>query len=570
MNKPKGSEALEQLRHSAAHLLAHAVMELYPNTQLTLGPATTTGFFYDFLPTENLKEKDLEAIHAKMMEIAERNLPITQEEISKKDAIKLFNDNPFKLELINGIEGDTVGLSRQGNFFDLCKGGHVATTGVLKHTKLTNLSGSYWRADRNGIALQRINGVVFPSAKELRVYEQQIEEAEKYDHRKLGAQLELFTFIEEGVGFPFYLPHGKIIINLLMDFLRKKQTAVGYQEIQTPIMLSDELWRQSGHYAHYQENMYFSTIDERSYALKPMNCPGAILVYKNRPHSFRELPLKLSEFGLVHRHELSGVLHGLFRVRAFTQDDAHIFCTQEQIETEILNVVTLARDVLKRFDFSTVKVKFSTRPAKAMGSVELWAKAEAALEHALKQTGLDYQVNAGDGAFYGPKIDFVVEDSMGRDWQLSTIQLDFLLPENFDLTYVSSGGERKRPVMLHRALYGSIERFFGVLLEHYKGKLPFWLCPVQVEVLTITDDQKEYASRICTELKNAGLRARLDESSEQISAKIKTAQVQQIPWMLVIGAKEQENGTITLRTREGKQEFGLTLETVLEKAQDLL
>ncbi len=568
MNKPKET-GLEQLRHSAAHLLAHAVMELFPTTQLTLGPATTTGFFYDFLPTENLKEKDLEAIHAKMIEIAERNLPITHKEISKKEALELFKDNKFKIELINGIPDEKVGLSCQGDFYDLCKGGHVASTGLLKFTKLTNLSGSYWRADRKGIALQRINGVVFPSPKDLRVYEQQIEEAEKYDHRKLGAQLELFTFIEEGVGFPFYLPNGKIVINTLIEFLRKKQTEVGYQEIQTPIMLSDELWRQSGHYAHYQENMYFSTIDEKSHALKPMNCPGAILVYKNRPHSFRELPLKYSEFGLVHRHELSGVLHGLFRVRAFTQDDAHIFCTQEQVETEILNVVTLVRDVLARFDFTKVKVKFATKPAKAMGDQEMWNRAEAALEHALKQTGLDYTINAGDGAFYGPKIDFVVEDSMGRDWQLSTIQLDFLLPENFDVTYVASGGERKRTVMLHRALYGSLERFFGVLLEHYKGKLPFWLSPVQIQVLTITDDQKAYATQIATELKKLGLRATIDESSEQISSKIKTAQLQQIPWMLVIGAKEVENNTVTLRTREGKQEFGLTLETVIAKAKEL-
>lgn len=568
MNKPKET-GLEQLRHSAAHLLAHAIMELFPNTQLTLGPATTTGFFYDFLPSENLKEKDLEAIHAKMVEIAERNLPITHKEISKKEALELFKDNKFKLELINGIPDETVGLSCQGDFYDLCKGGHVASTGLLKFTKLTNLSGSYWRADRKGTALQRINGVVFPSPKDLRVYEQQIEEAEKYDHRKLGAQLELFTFIEEGPGFPFYLPNGKIVINSLIEFLRKKQAEAGYQEIQTPIMLSDELWRQSGHYAHYQENMYFSTIDERSFALKPMNCPGSILVYKNRPHSFRELPLKYSEFGLVHRHELSGVLHGLFRVRAFTQDDAHIFCTQEQVETEILNVVTLVRDVLKKFDFTKIKVKFATKPAKAMGDQEMWDRAEAALEHALKQTGLEYTTNAGDGAFYGPKIDFVVEDSMGRDWQLSTIQLDFLLPENFDVTYVASGGERKRTVMLHRALYGSLERFFGVLLEHYKGKLPFWLSPVQIQVLTITDDQKAYATQVCAELKKLGLRATIDESSEQISAKIKTAQLQQIPWMLVIGAKEVENNTVTLRTREGKQEFGLTLEAVIAKAQEL-
>jgi len=565
----KNEKNLEVLRHSAAHLLAHAIMELFPETKLTLGPPTKNGYFYDFLPVENLKEKDLELIAQKMTEIADRDLPITHEEISKAEAKKLYKDNPFKLEIIDGIPGDTVGLAKQGDFYDLCKGGHVKSTGMLKHFKLTNLSGAYWRADKANQALQRINGVVFSTAKQLRVYEKRVEEAKKYDHRKLGKELELFSFHDEGVGFPFFHPNGKAIVKALTEFLRKKLTDDGYYEIQTPIMLSDELWKRSGHYAHYKENMYFSDIDENSYAIKPMNCPGSMLVYKSRPRSFRELPLKLSEFGLVHRHELSGVLHGLFRVRAFTQDDAHVYCTPEQIETEILRLTAMVNEVLQAFDFANVKVALSTRPADAMGSKELWDKAEAALEAALKKTGMEYVINEGDGAFYGPKIDFIIEDSMGREWQCSTIQLDFFQPENFDLTYVASGGKKERPVMIHRAIYGSLERFFGILIEHYKGKFPFWLAPVQAKILTITDDQNEYAQKLYEELKKAGIRVALDTSSEQISAKIKAAQLQKVPWMLVVGQKEQENNTVALRPREGKQEFGLTLEDLLERANDL-
>lgn len=566
----KKNETLEKLRHSAAHLLAQAIMELFPHTKLTLGPPTEHGFFYDFLPEENLKEKDLEAIAKKMSELADENLPITHEEISKEEARKLYKNNLFKLEMINGIEGNTVGLARQGNFCDLCKGGHVASTGLLKHFKLTNLSGSYWRGDRDGQALQRINGVVFSTAKELRVYEKRVEEALKYDHRKLGKQLDLFSFHDEGVGFPFYHPNGKKIINILMDYMRKKLYEDNYQEIQTPIMLTVDLWKRSGHYDHYKENMYFSEIEGKTYAIKPMNCPGSILTYQTHPHSFRELPLKLSEFGLVHRHELSGVLHGLFRVRAFTQDDAHVYCTPEQIEQEILKLAATVKEILQKFDFSNVTVALSTKPEKAMGSDEMWKKAEAALENALKKIGMNYQIDEGGGAFYGPKIDFIIEDSMGREWQCSTIQLDFFLPENFDLTYIASGGKKERVVMIHRAIYGSLERFFGILIEHYKGKFPFWLAPVQIKVLTITDEQQGYAKEIAEILKKHNIRAIVDESSEQISAKIKTAQLQQIPWMLVLGEKEQENRTITLRPREGKQEFNLTLDQILTKAQGLL
>ena len=563
------NKKIDDLRHSAAHLLAQAVKELYPNTKLTIGPTTEKGFFYDFLPEQNFKEEDLEKISEKMLEIANRDLPITHEHISKEEALELYKDNPFKLELIQGIEDKEVGISRQGDFYDLCKGGHVSSTGKLKNFKLTGISGAYWRADKKNQPLQRIYGIAFFTPKELRVYEKQVQEAKKYDHRRVGKQLDLFSFQPEGVGFPFFHPKGKLILNTLTNFLRKKLEKSGYQEIATPIMLSEELWKRSGHYDHYKENMYFTNIDEKGYAIKPMNCPGTILVYKNRPHSFRELPLKYSEFGLVHRHELSGVLHGLFRVRAFTQDDAHVFCTPDQIEQEVIKLIKLVYSVLQSFDFEKIKVELSTRPADSMGSEELWERATNALRDALDEEGIEYTVAKGGGAFYGPKIDFIIEDSMGRDWQCSTIQVDFFLPEKFDLTYVASGGEKKRPVMIHRAIYGSFERFFAILLEHFKGKLPFWLSPVQARILTITDDQKQYATNLFNTLKQHGIRAELDKSGEQISSQIKTAQLEQIPWMLVIGNKEVENNTVTLRHRNGKQEFGLTVEQLLEKAKEI-
>ena len=568
--KKENKYTLDQLRHSASHLLAQAVLELFPKTKLTLGPSTANGYFYDFLPEENFKEEDLEKITAKMREIVKRNLKITHEEISKEEAIKLYKDNPFKLELIENIPDKTVGLSRQGDFYDLCKGDHVLYTKVLKHFKLLHLSGSYWRADKKNQKLQRIYGVVFFSKEDLEKYEKRIEEAKLYDHRRLGKQLDLFSFQEEGVGFPFFHPKGKTIINIMTDFLRKKLEKEEYQEISTPMMLSQDLWKQSDHYAHYKENMYFSQIDDQMYAVKPMNCPGTILVYKNRPHSFRELPLKYSEFGLVHRHELSGVLHGLLRVRSFTQDDAHVFCTEEQIEQEVIKLINLVFFVLNKFEFTKIKVVLSTRPENSMGSEDLWKKATQALKNALDKEKIEYTVDQGGGAFYGPKIDFIIQDSMDREWQCSTIQADFFLPENFDLTYVASGGEKKRPVMLHRAIYGSFERFFAIVLEHFKGKLPLWLAPVQAKILTITDEQKEYAQDLLKKLKAHGLRVKLDTSGEQISSQIKAAQLAKIPWMLVIGKKEVENNTITLRYLNGKQEFGLTLEQLLEKADQLL
>ncbi len=558
---------LNSLRHSAAHLLAHAVVELYPDTKLTIGPATPEGFFYDFLPTTNFKEQDLPAIAEKMREIADRKLPLTHKQVPKDVAREMFKGNQFKLELIDGIEGDTVGIASQGDFHDLCRGGHVEHTGLLKNFKLLNVSGSYWRGDRDGQPLQRISGTAFFTPKELRMYEKRVAEALKYDHRKLGKELDLFSLHEEGPGFPFFHPRGKIVYDLLVGHLKKLLQQADYQEIATPMMLSDELWKRSGHYDHYRDNMYFSEIDKRNFAIKPMNCPGAILIYKERPRSYRDLPLKFAEFGLVHRYELSGVLHGLFRARAFTIDDAHVFCTPDQLKEQIKQMVSMTYSVLNKFGFEEIRVGISTKPEDAMGDDALWDKATDALKHALESEGVPFEMYEGEGAFYGPKIEFRIKDSMGREWQCGTIQVDFFLPKNFELEYVTPEGTRAQPVMVHRAIYGSLERFFAILLEHYKGRLPFFIAPVQMKILTITDDQKQYAHELLNTLKSHGYRASMDESSDPISGKIKAAQLQQVPWMLVLGAKELENNTITLRHRDGKQEFGLSLDDLLKKAE---
>ena len=560
-------DKLSIIRHSCAHLLAQAVTELYPNTLLTIGPPTKEGFFYDFLPATNFKEEDLPKISERMHEIVKRNLPLTHEQMSKEEARVLYKNNPYKLELIDQIPGDTVGIARQGDFYDLCRGGHVASTGELGNFKLLNISGSYWRADRNNQALQRITGTAFATAKELRTYETRIEEAQKYDHRKLGKQLDLFSFHEEGPGFPFFHAKGQKVVQLLKDAMRKILNQQNYKEISTPIMLSDDLWKQSGHYAHYKDNMFFSEIEKKSYAVKPMNCPGSILVYKERPRSYRELPLRLAEFGLVHRYELSGVLHGLFRVRSFTQDDAHIYCTSAQIEEEVHTLIRTIQQVLNMFGFEHISIGLSTKPKNAMGSDELWQQATDALKNALDRSGVAYRIQEGEGAFYGPKIEFGIEDSMGRSWQCSTVQLDFFQPQNFDLHYIAPSGQKEQPVMIHRVIYGSMERFFGMLLEHFKGNLPFWLAPVQIKVLTITDEQKPYAQQIMQKLITQGIRAELDESSDPISGKIKAAQLEKVPWMLVAGQKEVDQNTVTLRYRDGKQEFGLTLDQVLDKAK---
>ncbi len=565
----KKEKELSILRHSAAHLLAHAVQELYPGTILTIGPATKEGFFYDMLPAKNFKEEDLPIIEERMHEIEKRNLAITHEQMEKSKARAIFANNPFKMELINEIPGDTVGISRQGDFYDLCRGGHVEKTGDIKFFKLTGLSGSYWRADKEKQALQRISGTAFLTQEDMDAEEKRKEEALMYDHRRLGKQLDYFSFQPEGVGFPFFHPKGKLIFNLLVSYLRGLQQKEQYQEISTPTMLSADLWKRSGHWNHYKDNMYFCMIDDTSYAIKPMNCPGAFLVYNDRPHSYRELPMRLSEFGHVHRHELSGVLHGLMRVRAFTQDDAHIICRPDQVEQEIVNVINLVYTVYKKFGFNDFSVAVSTKPEKSIGSEDPWKKATQSLCSALENLKIPYTIQEGEGAFYGPKIEFIIHDSMGRKWQCGTVQVDCFQPENFDMTYVSSNGTKERPVVIHRAIYGSLERFFAILLEHHKGHLPFWLSPVQIKVLTITDDQLDYAFKIAKQLQEAGLRVVVDESGDQISAKIKTAQLEKTPWMLVVGGKEAAQETVTLRYQDGKQEFGLSLKDILKKAQDL-
>lgn len=562
-------EDLKILRHSAAHLLAHAITELYKDVILTIGPATEFGFFYDILLKNNIKEEDLPLIEKKMHEISNLNYKIEHKEISKKEAREIFKNNIFKLELIDNIKGDTVGISTQGDFIDLCRGGHVKSTGEIKYFKLTGLSGSYWRANRENQVLERIHGTAFFTEKDLKDYEKRVEEAEKYDHRKLGKQLDLFSFQKEAVGFAFFHPKGKTIINSLINYMRDLHYENNYKEVSTPTLLNDELWHRSGHYAHYKENMYFTHVDHTTYAIKPMNCPGSFLIYKNRPRSYRELPLKLAEFGYVHRHELSGVLHGLLRVRAFTQDDAHIYCTPEQIKEEVVSILNIALKVLNRCDFKDIKFALSTKPEKSMGSDYLWSKATDSLKDALNSVNLDYSIKEGEGAFYGPKIEILIKDSMGREWQCGTIQLDFFQAQNFNLNYITSTGTFENPVIIHQAIYGSLERFFAILLEHYKGNLPFWLSAVQVTILTLTQDQIDYSKNIENILRKEKIRLESDYSSDPINAKIKSAQINKSSLMIIIGKKEVENNKISLRYLDGKQEFNLSIEQVLEKIKEL-
>ncbi|HBY06131.1 MAG: Threonine-tRNA ligase [candidate division TM6 bacterium GW2011_GWE2_42_60] len=560
---------LEQIRHSSAHLLAQAISELFPDTLFTIGPATDTGFFYDFLASTTMREEDLPALEQRMREIVQRDLPITFKTVSKDEARRLFKNNPFKLELIEQIPDEVVGIATQGDFADLCRGGHVASTGVLKGIKLLNVSGVYWRGDKDKQQLQRISGVAFATEKELEAFLKQREEALKYDHRKLGKEMDLFSFQAEGVGFPFFHPKGMIIINELKEFMRKLLQDYNYQEVSTPMMLNESLWKRSGHASYYRENMYFSTIDETVHAIKPMSCPGAFLIYNNRPRSYRELPMRLSEFGHVHRHELSGVLHGLLRVRAFTQDDAHIMCTVAQMESEIVTVLKLIFITLAKVGFENVKIAVATRPANAMGDPAAWERATEVLKSAITHSGHTFTIKEGEGAFYGPKIEFCIEDSMGRQWQCGTIQVDFVQPENFDLSCVASSGQRERVAVIHHAIFGSFERFFAILLEHYKGKLPFWLSPIQARVLTITDDERAYGDQVLAALKQERIRADSDVSSDPLAGKIKSAQLERIPWMLVIGKKEAAAGTVTLRNADGTQEFGLTVAELIKRAREL-
>lgn len=544
-------EGRQVYRHSTAHVMAQAVQRLFPGTGLAIGPAIADGFYYDFDPKESFTPGDLAKIEKEMEAIIKADLPFERFELSRPEALDFFRDagQKYKVELIEDLPPDVpLSCYRQGEFTDLCMGPHVPSTGRLKSVKLMNLAGAYWRGSEKNKMLQRIYGTSFPKKSLLDEHIFRIEEAKRRDHRKLGAELDLFSIREEGPGFPFFHPRGMVLRNELENFWREEHKKRGYQEIRTPIILSRHLWEQSGHWDHYRENMYFTTIDEADFAVKPMNCPGGMLIYKSRPHSYRELPIRLAELGLVHRHELSGVLHGLMRVRCFTQDDAHIFMLPSQVKDEISGVIDLVSDFYKVFGF-TYHVELSTRPEKAMGSPETWELATRELREALEDKGFDYKVNEGDGAFYGPKIDFHLKDSLGRTWQCGTIQLDFQMPEKFDLNYIGEDGQKHRPAMIHRVVFGSLERFIGILTEHYAGAFPVWLAPVQVRVLPITDRHAGYAQKVVDRLDEKGIRVELDARNEKVSYKIREAQAQKIPYMLVVGDKEAEQEAVAVRHR---------------------
>ena len=538
-------------RHTASHIMAQAIKRLYPDTKLAIGPSVADGFYYDIDKETPLVAEDLEKIEAEMKKIVKENLPIEQYTKPREEAVAYFKEKnePYKVELIEDLPEDAViSFYSQGEFTDLCAGPHLMSTKPVKAFKLTSLAGAYWRGSEKNKMLQRVYGTAFPKKAELDEYLHMMEEAKKRDHRKLGRELGLFMMREEGPGFPFFLPKGMELKNQLLDYWREIHRKNGYVEISTPIMLNRHLWETSGHWDHYKDNMYTTVIDEEDFAIKPMNCPGGILVYQSEPRSYRDLPLRMGELGLVHRHEKSGQLHGLMRVRCFTQDDAHIFMTPEQMRDEIKGVARLIDEVYSLFGFK-YHVELSTRPEDSMGSDEDWEMATDALRGALDDLGLDYVVNEGDGAFYGPKIDFHLEDSIGRTWQCGTIQLDFQLPLRFELEYTGADGEKHRPIMIHRVAFGSIERFIGILIEHFAGAFPTWLAPVQVKVLPISDKHMEYAKKVLEELEHAGIRAEIDIRAEKIGYKIREAQLQKIPYMLVVGAKEEEEGLVSVRSR---------------------
>ena len=565
----KSPEGLDIIRHTCSHVMAQAVQELYPETQVTIGPAIENGFYYDFAREKPFTLADLEAIEKRRAEIVDRDEPIVREEKSREDAIAFFKNKgeKYKVELIEDLPADAViSFYRQGGFIDLCRGPHLPSTGkVGKAFKLMKVAGAYWRGDSSREQLQRIYGTAWADKKALDAYLVQLEEAEKRDHRKLGREMDLFHFEDVAPGDIFWHPHGWTLFQTLINYLRKRQNDVGYVEINTPQIMDRVLWETSGHWDWYRENMFTTTIEDRVFCVKPMNCPGGILVFKQGIKSYRDLPQYIAEFGRVHRYEASGALHGLFRVRAFTQDDAHIFCTPEQLEDECQKVVRLMLDIYDAFGLKDVSIKLSTRPAERIGADELWDKTETALAQALTDMGYKYTLNPGDGAFYGPKLDFKVKDAIGREWQLGTLQVDMNLPERFDVSYIGEDGEKHRPIMLHRALFGSLERFTGIMIEHYAGKFPFWLAPVQAVVATITDDGDEYAAEVVKALKKAGIRAEIDLRNEKISYKIREHSMKKVPVVLVIGKKEAADRTVTIRRLGQEKQETLALGDVVAK-----
>lgn len=554
---PDTPEGLHAIRHTAAHVMAQAIQHLFPDVKFAIGPAIANGFYYDLDSEHTFTPEDLQAIEKEMAKIVKQNIPLQRAELPRSEALAMFaaKDEKYKVELINDLPEDAIiSTYTQGDFTDLCAGPHCPSTGRVKAFKLQSIAGAYWRGNEKNKMLQRIYGTAFPSKEELDAYLHMLEEAAKRDHRKLGKELDLFAIMDEGPGFPFFLPNGMVIRNELINYWRQVHRRYGYEEIKTPMILSRKLWETSGHWDHYKENMYFTQIDEQDYAIKPMNCPGGMLVYKLHPHSYKELPIRAGELGLVHRHELSGALHGLFRVRCFTQDDAHIFMMPSQIRSEIKNVISLFDEVYATFGLK-YHAELSTRPENSMGDDATWELATQGLRDALEDCGLDYVVNEGDGAFYGPKIDFHLTDSIGRTWQCGTIQLDMQLPERFELTYTGEDGLKHRPVMIHRVVYGSIERFIGILIENYAGAFPAWLAPCQVRILPITDKHVEYAKKLADKMFDLGLRVYLDDRNEKLGYKIREAQVQKVPYTLVVGDKEMEEGTVNVR-RRGEDDIG--------------
>ncbi len=548
----EAEDELRAIRHTASHVLAQAVKRLYPETKLAIGPAIDDGFYYDFDREGGFTPEDLEKLEVEMAKIVKENLPVKPFVKPREEAIQFMQEKgePYKVELIEDLpDEETISFYQQGEFVDLCAGPHIMYTKGVKAFKLTSIAGAYWRGSEKNKMLTRIYGTAFANKADLESYLTMMEEAKKRDHRKLGKELGLFFFAEEGPGFPFFLPKGMTLKNTLIDYWRQIHQREGYQEVNTPIILSRKLWENSGHWDHYKDNMYTTMIDEEDYAVKPMNCPGGMLVYKNAPHSYRELPLRVGELGLVHRHEKSGQLHGLMRVRCFTQDDAHIFMRDDQIEDEIKGVTRLINEVYSQFGFEYF-VELSTRPEDSMGSDEDWEMATNGLKKALDDMGLEYIVNEGDGAFYGPKIDFHLRDSLGRTWQCGTIQLDFQMPQRFDLEYTAEDGTKKRPIMIHRVCFGSIERFIGILIEHFAGKFPVWLAPVQVKVIPVSEKSMDYANGVYEQLKAAGIRTELDRKDEKVGYKIRQAQLEKVPYMLVLGEKEAAEGAITVRSRD--------------------
>jgi threonyl-tRNA synthetase len=567
----KDKSGLDVLRHSLAHLLAAAVMELYPGTKRTIGPPIENGFYYDFEFKKPLTEEDLPKIQKKMQHILSKWDKFERKEVTAVEAKKEFKDNPYKKELIDEFSkrGEILTFYKSGSFVDLCRGGHLSSMKIVKPDsfKLTHLAGAYWRGDQKNQQLTRIYAIAFPTKKELDAYLKILEESKKRDHRVLGKQLDLFSIHEEGPGFIFFHSNGTKIINILKDFSRKIHEENGYEEIQTPIILNRVLWERSGHWDHYKENMYFTKVDDRDFAVKPMNCPGSILVFKEKFYSYRDLPKRLMEFGLVHRHELAGVLSGLFRVRSFTQDDSHIYVTPRQLEDEILRVIDLTDYFYKTFGFD-YHVELSTRPEKFMGDVKYWNKAEKALEDALKKRNLNYKLNPGDGAFYGPKIDFHIKDCIGRTWQCATVQVDFQMPQKFDVKYVAEDGQKHTPIIIHRVIYGSIERFLGILIEHYAGKFPLWLAPLQVKILTVADRFNLYAKKVKEELERDNIKVNLDTRVESVSYKVREAQLQKIPIIINVGEKEEKSQTVAVRTLDGKVKFNVKVKDLSNRILD--